>query len=180
MDANSNQNLKRTLIFAGFIQLEEKKESGKVFFLARKSSWDSASASAPLRKLNIKPVEKSAPAAKKWVLEADDLDLDDEDALLANEKFQVNVQKAAKPASDCGVGNGPAKKACKDCTCGLAEEIAAAEKSASENNAVKVSSTGAVKSACGSCYLGDAFRCSTCPYLGMPAFKPGEKVKLDL
>jgi len=102
------------------------------------------------------------------------------------------------------------KKACKGCTCGLAEvekaeeeaeqaeltkrlkvvlldadgvvEVDAANGVDKEKERLKKAAESATKatSSCGSCYLGDAFRCSSCPYRGLPAFNPGEKVEIDL
>jgi hypothetical protein len=111
----------------------------------------------PFAGSNIKP----APP-RVWKISDDD-DLIDTDAILTD-------ADRAKPSADtlkaeCGPGSGK-KKACKDCSCGLAEELAGLD-------------APPVKSSCGSCYLGDAFRCSSCPYLGMPPFKPGEIVQID-
>eukprot|EP01116_Phalansterium_solitarium_P010446 TRINITY_DN2520_c0_g2_i1.p2 TRINITY_DN2520_c0_g2~~TRINITY_DN2520_c0_g2_i1.p2 ORF type:complete len:109 (+),score=48.98 TRINITY_DN2520_c0_g2_i1:656-982(+) len=95
-------------------------------------------------------------------------DLADEDDLLEED----DLIKPALAADDCEMTGGK-RKACKNCVCGRAdEELTPAPKAAPKPKAAS--------SACGNCYLGDAFRCSTCPHLGKPAFKPGEDVKLSL
>lgn len=78
------------------------------------------------------------------------------------------------------------KKACKGCTCGLAELEAEEAKSRKvvmlsaqvDGEAVVVGQdekerliqaakmANKATSSCGSCFLGDAFRCASCPYLG--------------
>jgi hypothetical protein len=113
------------------------------------------------------PVAKPAAVGSTWKLDADDDDNDliEDDALLEKEDL-------AKPDAvfDCGTSASGKKKACKNCSCGLAEELEAGQE-------VK-KKTPEQASSCGSCYLGDAFRCASCPYLGLPAFKPGEKISL--
>ncbi|XP_029009604.1 anamorsin [Betta splendens] len=111
---------------------------------------------------------------KMWTLSAndmndDDVDLVDSDALLDEYDLKKPDPVSLKDSS-CGEGSGK-KKACKNCTCGLAEEL--------EQESREKQKTNLPKSACGSCYLGDAFRCASCPYLGTPAFKPGEKIVLN-
>lgn len=63
-------------------------------------------------------------------------------------------------------------KPCENCTCGKKEQYESAQ-------GVAELETGQVESSCGKCYLGDAFRCASCPYLGKPAFEKGDKVVLQ-
>ena len=114
----------------------------------------------------------------------DEDDMVDEDDLLAEEGAgvlapppAVDAAARAAAADDCG-----GRKACDNCTCGRAEKEAmeraggAAAGPADENQPKQVPS-----SSCGNCAKGDAFRCAGCPFLGKPAFKPGEEhLVLDL
>nr|KAG5696626.1 hypothetical protein BaRGS_034087 [Batillaria attramentaria] len=145
------------------------------FFLGLPPLWTKMSrlqAQDTMDKLEIQPAAKDPEVAKVWSLSSSDLvdedvELIDEDTLLDEDDL-----KKPDPASlRASCADGPKKrKACKNCTCGLAEEL---DQESSKKNAQPKTS------ACGNCYLGDAFRCASCPYLGMPAFKPGEKIRLS-
>lgn len=107
------------------------------------------------------------PEKKVWSL----VDSEDEDGDLINENDLLDEEDLVKPdqASLRVCGTTGKRKACKDCSCGLAEELSEGKEPTKKS----------FTSSCGSCYLGDAFRCASCPYLGMPAFKPGEKIQLS-
>jgi len=113
--------------------------------------------------------KKENPFAKFSTQAVNNKEIIDEDNLLDNEASYNRL------GADESCSTKP--KACANCSCGRAEQEAL---EAQGVDIAKKIETGNVASSCGSCYLGDAFRCASCPYKGLPAFKPGDKVKLDL
>ncbi|KAL1850507.1 electron carrier [Paecilomyces lecythidis] len=117
-----------------------------------------------------------------------DDELIDEDTLLSEE----DLKRPVVPPPECQPKAGKRRRACKDCTCGLAAQLEAedAERRANADqglNTLKLQADDLNEldftvqgktGSCGNCALGDAFRCAGCPYIGMPAFKPGEEVKI--
>lgn len=109
--------------------------------------------------------------------EDDELMINEDDLLSSNANGMINaptevdMAERQKKLDDCG-----GRKACDNCTCGRKEMeenggTVAEEKKSNSN----------IKSACGNCAKGDAFRCANCPFLGKPAFKEGEEhLVLDL
>ncbi|KAH6639367.1 cytokine-induced anti-apoptosis inhibitor 1, Fe-S biogenesis-domain-containing protein [Boeremia exigua] len=143
------------------------------------------------------PVAK--PLGVGFVDFSDDLDdpiITGEDDYLIDEDDLITEEDMARPVVqpfECLPKPGKRRRACKDCTCGMKEKIEAedAAKRADADKALNTMKFGADDlldevdftvqgkvGSCGNCALGDAFRCDGCPYIGLPAFKPGEEVRL--
>ncbi|KAK4866415.1 hypothetical protein LT330_008347 [Penicillium expansum] len=118
----------------------------------------------------------------------DDNELINEDTLLSEE----DLTRPIMPPPECQPKTGRRRRACKDCTCGLADKLEAEDKERRANadkelNVMKLDTGDLTEldftvegktGSCGSCALGDAFRCDGCPYMGLPAFKPGQEVQI--
>ncbi|CAI7573057.1 unnamed protein product [Penicillium discolor] len=118
----------------------------------------------------------------------DDDELINEDTLLSEE----DLTRPIMPPPECQPKTGRRRRACKDCTCGLADKLEAEDKERRANadkelNVLKLDTGDLAEldftvegktGSCGSCALGDAFRCDGCPYMGLPAFKPGQEVQI--
>ncbi|KAI6151851.1 cytokine-induced anti-apoptosis inhibitor 1, Fe-S biogenesis-domain-containing protein [Pisolithus tinctorius] len=195
-------NLRDELTLAGFSIIETVSEGGDAKIVAQKPvaptpvptpSKPLTDGALPLRR----KVDPARQASKKavWTFSSPSTPTIDADALLTD-------ADRARPVPTCEPFNSSAprrKKACKNCTCGLAEfeveesrtgkvvlldadgvvEVGSGD---TEKQRLLAAAKAAPKatSSCGSCFLGDAFRCEGCPYMGLPAFNPGEKVELNL
>ncbi|GLJ13200.1 hypothetical protein SUGI_0207420 [Cryptomeria japonica] len=169
--------LERNLLLAGFVVDDridvEVSGLGSLVVKAQKPAWATGSSFTLKKKIAEKPeiVPKSnvLPAFKIEI--QDDMDdLIDEDSLLTEEDLK---KPEMPPADDCEVGKA-GRKACKNCVCGRAEMEQKQEKLQ-----LTPDQLDNPQSSCGNCSLGDAFRCSGCPYKGLPPFKLGEKISLS-
>ncbi|EMR09142.1 hypothetical protein PNEG_02485 [Pneumocystis murina B123] len=142
----------------------------------------------PIIPENAVPLPKKKTNLKKnnYNIKFDNIELINEDDLLE----PSDLIPPTYENNFCNNQSIKKKKRCKNCTCGLKQdETEITEKidkmtihllKEHELGDIDFIKASNIISNCGNCYLGDAFRCSKCPYFGMPAFKPGEKIQLKL
>jgi anamorsin len=169
------QALALDLKIQGFLDIMVAKgDNDERFVVCQKPDWEIGAVA------KVEIATKSANSSgvvesKKWKMDADDLadsDLIDESDLL-DKNFVIPKE------SSCGeAGAGGKKRACKDCTCGLAEQERAesgSDATAAGGGSGTIEEKVVRASGCGNCSKGDAFRCGGCPFLGKPTFEPGQE-----
>jgi len=164
------QPINTSFLLAGLKCASERREAdGSRILTATRKATVPVSA-APLRKKNIIAVNINLDVDLDV---DDDDDMIDEDGLLEDNNLlapppAISSQSEANDDDDCA-----GRKPCDNCSCGRAEREAASTTGGS--GVQSQPKIAAPSSSCGSCSLGDAFRCAGCPFLGKPAFKPGDE-----
>ncbi|KAG1791415.1 cytokine-induced anti-apoptosis inhibitor 1, Fe-S biogenesis-domain-containing protein [Suillus plorans] len=186
-------SLPHELTLAGFMVIESVRDDPDARIVAQKPLPIATPlpSALPIRR-KTDPAKQSSKKAL-WALSSPSTPTIDAETLLT----AADRERPVPTCDPVTVGAPRRKKACKNCSCGLAELEAEEAKSGKvvlldSDNAVEVEAGDMAKSliaaakaapkatsSCGSCFLGDAFRCASCPYLGLPAFNPGEKVEID-
>jgi len=172
------QDISEKLLLSGFTETSVTQSTPQVSVIevfSRKPNWEIGASNSLLRKPKTSN-NTQVSNKKRWIV-SDDLDeeLIDEEALLGEEDLKLPV----KCSTDTLVSSGK-KKACKNCTCGRAQ--LQDDDIVEPKPQLETTDLANFKSSCGNCSLGDAFRCSGCPFLGQPAFKKAANnaVTLDL
>lgn len=171
------------------------------------SAHGTTNGALPLRRKPKGDSQSMQKKASLWATQPE-TSVDTDAELQEHARMMARGPKRADCTVDLSVPRTRRKRACKGCTCGLREleeeeerGTAVVQLDPNEVNApgttrkevtetvvgadgmerrvkrIEVDTRGATSS-CGSCFLGDAFRCSSCPFLGMPAFEPGQKVEI--
>jgi hypothetical protein len=153
LSEEDSKNLIANLKFAGYLNLNSYFNQEKSAFSCTKKVWSKNKSKKnqngnPWKSLKF---DENANGKQELVLEDELFDPFD-----TYQKFSKETDCITRP------------KPCKNCNCGRAEK---------ENQEKQKERDPNFKPECGKCYLGDAYRCAGCPYRGMPAFEPGDKVE---
>ena len=165
--SSSSSSLSIDLKIQGFIDITCNNNET----ICSKPQWD-LGASA---RIETKSASSSSSSSSVWKMNMNDLaedDIIDENELL-NDGIIITKRGDANGCGDSGPGVPGKKRACANCSCGLAEEEA--NEISSSNKEKTIDEKIAKASSCGGCAKGDAFRCAGCPFLGKPAFEPGQE-----
>jgi len=165
-----SDKLKTNLIFAGFINSKIGNLDDFIEVISDKPSWNVGISQTIKLKNKIQTNNNNKPNTNNNNNDDNNDDLIDENTLI-----DENDLLKPKKIDDCDIPGGK-KKACKNCSCGRSDnETSIVPK---KRLTLEMLENPGVDSSCGSCSLGDGFRCNGCPYKGLPAFKTGEKIIL--